>query len=206
MLGLYSPFAHASASPAKLIACFAACAACAAAALLLLRSDKLIASAAASLLCWLMLGLTSSAIAQQPLPPNHVTTLLDHKQLTLKTPLRWHGILRDEPTHLPWGNGYEIDLRAVDYQAATIPITGGLRLGFSPHSANDAVLLPQLHAGEAIDVVAEARRPPFFRDEGAFDRRAYLATQNIDLIATLRSPKLLQKTSDHSRNNQSQPT
>jgi competence protein ComEC len=192
-LGLYPTFAQFSASPAKLSACFAACAALAASALLLLRSEKLIASGAVTLLCWLVLGLTSSAIAQQPLPPNHVTQLLDHNQLSLKTPLRWHGILRDEPTRLPWGTGYEIDLQSVDYQAATIPITGGLRLSFSPHSATGAAQLPQLHAGDSIDVITEAKRPPFFRDEGAFDRRAYLATQNIDLIATLRSSKLLQK-------------
>jgi competence protein ComEC len=31
-----------------------------------------------------------------------------------------------------------------------------------------------------------------FRDEGAFDRRAYLATQSIDLVATLRSPDLIE--------------
>jgi competence protein ComEC len=194
-LGLYPPFAQFSTSPPKLIACFIACAMFAASALLLLRAEKLIASAVVALLCWFGVGLTSSTIAQQPLPPNHVTQLLDHNQLSLKTPLRWHGILRDEPTHLPWGTGYEIDLQAVDYQAATIPIAGGLRVSFSPHTANDAALLPQIHAGDAVNVIAEARRPPFFRDEGAFDRRAYLATQNIDLIATLRSPKLLQELS-----------
>jgi competence protein ComEC len=193
-LGLYPPLAQFSTSAAKLIACFVTCALFAAVALWLLRSEKFVASASASLLCWFVLGVTSSAIAQQPLAANHVTQLLDHNHLSLKTPLRWHGILRDEPTHLPWGTGYEIDLGAVDYQSATMPVTGGLRLSFSPHSANDAAL-PLLHAGDTIDVITEARRPPFFRDEGAFDRRAYLATQNIDLIATLRSPKLLQKTS-----------
>lgn len=194
-LGLYPPFAQFSASPAKLVACFVGCATLTGAALLLLRWERLIASAAISLLCWLTLGLTSSAIAQQSLPPNHVTQLLDHNQLSLKTPLRWHGTLRDEPTRLPWGTGYEIDLQGVDYQAATIPISGGLRLSFSPHTPADGALLPQLHDGDAIDVITEARRPPFFRDEGAFDRRAYLAIQNIDLVATLRSPRLLQKTS-----------
>jgi competence protein ComEC len=194
-LGLYPPFASISSSPAKLGLCFAVSAAFAIVAFVLLRSKKLHASAGASLLCWLALGVTSSAIAQQPLPQNHVTQLLDHNQLSLKTPLRWHGVLRDEPSRLPWGTGYDIELRAVDYQGATVPIAGGLRLSSAQHAPSDTTLLPQLHAGDAVDVIAEAKRPPFFRDEGAFDRRAYLATQNIDLIATLRSPKLLQKTS-----------
>ena len=193
-LGLCSPFAKFSQYPARLSACIGLCAALALIALFLLRHEKLAASAAASLLCWLSLGITSAAIAQQPLPSNHVTQLLDHHELSLETPLRWHGILRDEPARLPWGLGFEIDLRSVEYRGATRAITGGLRLGFSSHAANDT-LLPQVHAGDAIDVIAEAKRPPFFRDEGAFDRRAYLATQDIDLIATLRSPRLLQKTS-----------
>jgi competence protein ComEC len=200
-LGLYPPFVSISSLPVRLVVCFVASAAFAIVALILLRSEKLVASAAASLLCWLLLGVTSSAIAQQPLPPNHVIQLLDRNHLSLKTPLRWHGTLRDEPSRLPWGTGYEIELSAVDYQGASQPIVGGLRFSFTPHAATDAALLPQLHAGNAIDVIAEAKRTPFFRDEGAFDRRAYLASQNIDLIAALRSPKLLQKTSAASSQN-----
>ena len=199
-LGLYPQFFIGS-SPAKLVSCFAASAAFAIVALILLRSEKLHASAVASLLCWLALGITSSVIAQQPLPPNHVTQILDRGELSLKTPLCWHGTLRDEPFRLPWGTGYEIELDGVDYRGASQPIVGGLRLSFTPHAATEATLLPQLHAGDAIDVIAEAKRPPFFRDEGAFDRRAYLASQNIDLIAALRSPKLLQRTSAASSQN-----
>jgi competence protein ComEC len=200
-LGLYPPFASIGSLPARLVLCFVASAAFAIVALLLLRSEKLVASVAAPLLCWLALGVTSSAIAQQPLPTNHITQLLDHNQLSLKTPLHWHGTLRDEPSRLPWGTGYEIELHAIDYQGASQPIVGGLRVSFTPHAATDSTLLPQLHAGDTVDVIAEAKRPPFFRDEGAFDRRAYLVTQNIDLIATLRSPKLLQKTSVASSQN-----
>lgn len=194
-LGLGSPFTRFSASPVKLLACFAVCALCAVIALLLLRWEKLVASAALSLLCWASLGLAGVAIALQPLPANHITRLLANAELSLKSPLRWHGTLRDEPTRLPWGTGYEIELRGVDYAGASKSITGGLRLSFSPHNATDAALLPELHAGDAVDVITEAKRPPMFRDEGAFDRRAYLATQDIDLIGTLRSPVLIQKTS-----------
>ena len=135
MLGLCPPFAQFSSSPVKLGLCLAASAALGLIALLLLRSEKLLASGAASLLCWLSLGLTGAAIAQEPLPSNHVTELLEHNQLSLKTPLRWHGILRDEPTHLPWGTGYEIELLGVDYEGTSMPISGGLRISFTPHAA-----------------------------------------------------------------------
>jgi competence protein ComEC len=194
-LGLYPPFSQFTTSRAQLGTCFAACMLFVVVALVFLRLEKIAASAAISLLCWFLLGLTSSAIAQQPLAPNHISELIEHGQLSLKTPLRWHGVLRDEPSRLPWGIGYEIDLRAVDYEDEFVSVAGGLRLNFTPHTPADATVLPPLHAGDAVDVVAEAKRPPIFRNEGAFDRRAYLATQNIDLIATLRSPKLLQKTS-----------
>ncbi len=44
-------------------------------------------------------------------------------------------------------------------------------------------------------VLTEAKQPQVFRDEGAFDRRAYLAQQNIDLVATLRASELIERIS-----------
>src|SRR5258707_1234796 len=64
-----------------------------------------------------------------------------------------------------------------------------MRLSFTPHP-DDSVLL-DLHAGDEIAGVTQAKQPQGFRDEGAFDRRAYLASQNIDLVATLRAPELM---------------
>jgi competence protein ComEC len=107
--------------------------------------------------------------------------------------LRWQGRLRDEPAKLPWGYGYEIELAGVEYQNALLPVQGGLRLGFTPHAGEAGV--PDLHAGDEIAVLTQAKRPQVFRDDGAFDRRAYLATQNIDLIATLRAPELIERVS-----------
>src|SRR5260370_4885327 len=110
--------------------------------------------------------------------------------MDLDTPLRWRGMLRDEPTKLPWGYGLEIELASVDYANTQLTALGGLRLSFSPRPEDSP--LPMLHAGDEVTVIAQARRPQIFRDEGAFDRRAYLATQGIDLVATLRSPELIQ--------------
>ena len=113
-------------------------------------------------------------------------------QLDLRSPLRWRGTLRDEPASLPWGFGYEIELTGVDYHGATAPVRGGLRLSFTPHTVEQK--LPGLHAGDGIAVLTQAKRPQVFRDEGAFNRRAYLATQNIDLTAALRAPELIERT------------
>jgi hypothetical protein len=48
----------------------------------------------------------------------------------------------------------------------------------------------KIHAGASVTVLTQAKLPEVFRDEGAFDRRAYLAQQGIDLSATLRAPEL----------------
>ena len=109
----------------------------------------------------------------------------------MKTPLRWHGHLRDESTRLPWGYGYEIELSGVEFEATLHPARGGLRLSFTARP--DGEPPPELHAGEEVAVLTEAKRPQVFRDEGAFERRAYLAQQNIDLLATLRAPELIER-------------
>jgi competence protein ComEC len=94
------------------------------------------------------------------------------------------------PLKLPWGFGLELNLSSVDYENSSVTALGGLRLSFSP-KPEDAPL-PALHAGDEVTVIAQAKQPQLFRDEGAFDRRSYLATQGIDLVATLRSPDLIQ--------------
>jgi len=107
--------------------------------------------------------------------------------------LRWYGQLRDEPDRLPWGYGYEIELSGVEFEGQLQSAQGGLRLSYSTHPGQP--LPPELHAGDAITVLTEAKRPQVFRDEGAFDRQAYLAQQGIHLTATLRAPQLIERIS-----------
>src|SRR5277367_5945174 len=158
-----------------------------------------------ALLCWSFLGSLGACISQQPRAADHVISLVQSGRLALHTPLRWHGRLRDEPARLPWGYGYELSLSGVDYQGNFLPLSGGLRLSFSqqndaadrdasePETGARNAFLPDVHAGDTVTVVAQARQPQLFRDEGAFDRRAFLAGQNIDLVATLRAPELLER-------------
>ncbi len=58
----------------------------------------------------------------------------------------------------------------------------------------DQLAAPDVHAGDELVVTTEAKQPQIYRDEGAFDRRAYLEQQNIDLVATLRAPELMERT------------
>jgi competence protein ComEC len=144
-----------------------------------------------SLVTWMLLGFVGALVAEQPRLLEHVISLVEKGLIDLKTPLRWHGQLRDEPAHLPWGSGYEIELSGVEFEGALRPVRGGLRLSFTPRW--EGAPLPPLHAGNIVSVVAEARQPQVFKNEGAFDRRAYLAQQNIDLVATLRAPELMER-------------
>ena len=191
--GLYPPVADQAIAPVFLARGFVAAGCLVIAGILLVRLDRVRLGAAASLLCWMLLGVLGAGIAQQPLPPDHILTLLDGNRINLHSPLRWHGRLRDEPAKLPWGYGYEIELTGVEYQSAFVPARGGMRLGFTPRPGEQG--LPDLHAGDETAALTQAKRPQVFRDDGAFDRRAYLATQNIDLVATLRAPELIERVS-----------
>lgn len=190
-LGLHPLVAPHVTSRSFLAVCFAASLVLIVAGLSFARSGHLFPAAALSLSSWVLLGFLGACVAQQPRPANHVTSLLEQGRLSLQSPLRWHGHLRDEPTRLPWGYGLEIELDGGEYESSLQSVRGGLRLNFTPHS--EEAPLPELHAGDEISVLTEARLPQVFRDEGAFDRRAYLAQQNIDLVATLRSPKLIER-------------
>ena len=162
-----------------------------AAAHFLAARDSLKLAATLSVTAWLVLGLCSATIANRPKPYDYVVNLVDAGIIDLHTPLRWHGTLRDEPAPLPWGVSYEIDLSDVDFEDRSVPIDGGLRLSYTPHGDNSP--MPEMHAGDRVAVVAQARLPQLFRDEGAFDRRAYLQTQGVDLTASLRSSELIER-------------
>jgi hypothetical protein len=63
-----------------------------------------------SFTCWASLGFVGACLAQQPLPAKHILTRLKADQLDLRTPLRWHGRLRAEPTRVP--SGYSLKGRS----------------------------------------------------------------------------------------------
>ena len=196
--GLHPVVVRHATSVFLLSACFLSVLILIVAGLALTRTERLFAAAAMSLSSWALLGFLAACIAEQPRPANHVTSLLEQRRLSLESPLRWHGRLRDEPAKLPWGYGLEIDLDGVEFEGADLSVQGGLRVSFTRHPEQSQ--LPELHAGDEASVLTEAKLPQVFRDEGAFDRRAFLAQQNIDLVATLRSPELIElvDTSKHS--------
>jgi ComEC/Rec2-related protein len=144
----------------------------------------------ASLLCWVMLGVAAVCIEEQPRRADHILSLLDAGKINIKSPLRYYGRLADEPKILPWGVGYDVEPSGVDYQGLFVPASGGLRLGYIAQMDRAAPLT--LHTGEVIAVLTRAKLPQVFRDDGAFDRRAYLSQQGVDLVGALRAPELLE--------------
>jgi competence protein ComEC len=115
---------------------------------------------------------------------------VDGGKIDLKSLLRYYGRLADEPEKLPWGAGYEIELSGVDYEGAFIPANGGLRLGYVAQADHPAPVA--LHVGDSVAVLTRARLPQVYRDEGAFDRRAYRSQQGVDSVEALRAPELLE--------------
>jgi competence protein ComEC len=78
----------------------------------------------------------------------------------------------------------------VDTSSGRIPVVGGLRVGFTPVEGD--LEPPAVQTGDEISVLSQAHLPQIYRDSGAFNRREFLAEQQINLIATLRSTKLLE--------------
>jgi competence protein ComEC len=192
-LGLYSPAAQNASLHLFLVTCFSAVCFLLFAGILLASLHRLVLAAMASVLCWILLGILGACIEIQPRASDHIIALVDAARIDLKTPLRWHGKLRDEPARLPWGSGCEVELSGVEYQGKLLAARGGLRVSFTPRSSEQA--LPDFHTGDELTVLAQAKRPQLFRDDGAFNRREYLAQQHIDLVATLRAPELIERVS-----------
>ncbi len=188
--GSTSVIAHHSGSHTFVAFLFVGSAASLLTGIVLAYCDPFVPASVASLLCRVSLGMVGACIEEQRRGDDHILSLADVGKINLKTPLRYYGRLRDEPEKLPWGAGYEIDLSGVDAEGAFVPATGGLRLSYATNADRPGPI--QLHAGDAIAVLTQAKLPQVYRDEGAFDRRAYLARQGIDVIATLRAPELLE--------------
>ena len=161
------------------------------AAILLTRREKLWPAASCSLAAWVVLGVFAACVAEQPLPPEHVLSRMAAGQISGKVPLRYVGRLRNEVSRLPWGYGLELDLSRVESADGALPLRGGMRITFTPKDGEPT--LPQLHAGDEVAVLTAARLPLVYKDAGAFDRREFLAQQNIHVQATLRASTLLQK-------------
>ncbi len=161
------------------------------AAILLARREKLWPAASCSLAAWVVLGVFAACIAEQPSSPEHILSRMAAGQISSKVPLRYVGRLRNEVSRLPWGYGLEMNLERVETAAGALPLRGGMRLGFTPKDGEPG--LPELHAGDEIAVLTAARLPLVYKDAGAFDRREFLAQQNIHVQATLRASTLLQK-------------
>src|ERR1700687_4069750 len=190
-LGLQPLLAHRASSHSLLVGVFSAATILLIAGIISAKFGQLRVAAIAAGFCWLTLGILSSSIAQQPIAKDHVVSLIASHQLELRTPLRWYGRLRDEPARLALGYGYDVELSGVDFENEFLPARGGLRITYSPKSGDTS--LPDVHVGDEIAVLVQGKLPSNFKDEGAFDRRAYLAQQNIHVVATLRAPELLDR-------------
>ena len=152
--------------------------------------SRVVLAGLASLLCWGMLGVVGVCIQEQPRRADHILSLVDTGKINLKSPLWNYRRLTDEPEKLPWGAGYDIELSGVDFGGLFVPASGGLRVGYVARTDHRAPVA--LHAGDSIAVLTRAKLPQVFRDEGAFDRRAYLSQQGVDLVGALRAPELLE--------------
>jgi competence protein ComEC len=161
--------------------------------------NHLAAGLATGFLAWALLGIASVFVERASVSPDLVTALAAQSRLDLSSPHRWMGRLHDDPLRLPWGTRLQIDLESVESPGESTgestpgrhAVHGGLRLNYYSGETQSSPL-PNLRAGDRVEILAAAREPRNFQNPGAFDLRGYLARQGVDLTGTLRAAELLQ--------------
>ncbi len=148
LTGLYPAVVRNASSYFFLSSLFTFIAALILAGIALLKIGRLYLATAASLLSWVLLGLLAVCVAERPRDLDRVISMVEQGRLPMKTPLRWHGRLRDEPTRLPWGYGYELEISGVEFEETLHTARGGLRLSFATHP--EGARMPELHAGDEV--------------------------------------------------------
>jgi competence protein ComEC len=141
---------------------------------------------------WCFLGALAARLEQIAVPQNHVAALVADSRLDTSDPLRWRGLLRNDPLRFPWGWRYEIDLEEVEVAGKPRPVEGGLRVSLFRNEQR-CETPPDVRAGDRVEALVRARPPRNFLNPGAFDARAHLARQGIHLTGSLRSAELLRR-------------
>ena len=159
-------------------------------ALLLWRTHFEMASFILALAGWTTLGFLALVVQQHSRPINLASTLIEANTIDYKFPIRWRGVLRENPETLPWGTRFDVDLESVQISGVQVKVSGGLR---ATYFGEDIARAATLHAGDSIELIAQSHLPRNFKDPGAFDTRAELARQNIQLTASLRSLELVNR-------------
>ena len=147
-----------------------------------------IASFVAVLTGWTALGFLALETQKHNRPTNLASDRIEAKTIDSGMPMRWRGILRENPETLPWGTRFDVDLQSVQLSSQQIRVSGGLR---ATYFGEDVARAATLRAGDSVEFIAQAHLPRNFKDPGAFDTRAELARQNIQLTASLRSLELV---------------
>jgi len=71
-------------------------------------------------------------------------------------------------------------------------VQGGLRLNY--YFGREDERLPKLRAGDSVEALCRAQVSRNYQDPGAFDECGFLKWQDIELLGTLRSTELIEKT------------
>jgi competence protein ComEC len=146
-----------------------------------------------SLELWLLLGILAATLERDATPPTNVGRQMDRGQLDSADPLRWRGVLREDPAEFPWGRRYEIAMSEVEFEGHVRAVSGGLRANLYQPQKGQKLPPETLRAGDRVEALVKGRPPRNYLDPGAFDARTFLSRQGVDVIGTLRSADLLQR-------------
>jgi len=140
------------------------------------------------LTAWSVLGFFALETQHHRRPVNLASALIESGAIESTLPMRWRGVLRENSETLPWGTRFDIELESVEVSGQSVTVSGGFR---ATYFGEDVARVQSLRAGDRVELLALAHLPRNYKDPGAFDTRAELARQNIQLTASLRSLELV---------------
>ncbi|HVB35730.1 MAG TPA: DUF4131 domain-containing protein [Candidatus Acidoferrales bacterium] len=141
---------------------------------LALASKPIAAAGILALAAWFALSATALQMQQGDAPSDDAATLIGAGKIDTSEPLRWHGVLREDPEYVPWGLRYTMDLENVRVLGRATRLRGGLRLNYYFGRGHED--LPNLRAGDPVEALSRARLPKNYEDPGAFNERGFLLT------------------------------
>lgn len=145
-----------------------------------------------AIIAFFLAGCIDYALFQENVSSNQLIKLWEEKKDTeFNQPLEILGIINHQPEirHNYMYITLKMDKIISPYGCYKIDSSVSLRVNLLPSHVSN---LRQIEYGDYIRAITRLREPHFYKNEGCFNYKKYLANQGINLIGSLESPLLIE--------------
>lgn len=145
-----------------------------------------------SLVALFFLGSLYTRIRFEVIPPNHLDNYFRSKLLDRDVTVEIVGRLYDDPEMYKGKMVLPVKLETIRKQEQARPVSGNVRISVYSSTSTPEEFFPQgLYYGDRLRAVAALKKPRNFSNPGSFDYAAYLKINEIDAIASVKAPALI---------------